>query len=169
MKYQVNHNEVTHSISIENDEKTIELNGKIYNYDLQILHNKTLALRLGDTSYTIANVHVENGEVSFSLNGHFFNFPVKDEQQILLAEMGFKDMASSNEGKLNAPMPGKILEILVSEGDQVSQGTPLVILEAMKMENELKAPVDGVIGSITVETGQSVEKNTLLIEIEALG
>lgn len=66
-------------------------------------------------------------------------------------------------------MPGKILDIMVSEGDEVTKGQPVAILEAMKMENELKSPIDGIIKKIEAEVGQSVEKKTPILEIEALG
>ncbi|MBN2731197.1 MAG: acetyl-CoA carboxylase biotin carboxyl carrier protein subunit, partial [Balneolaceae bacterium] len=94
---------------------------------------------------------------------------VRDEQDLLMDEMGFKTAADIGEGQLKAPMPGKILEIMVEEGDEVELGDPVAILEAMKMENELKAPVSGVITSITAATNDSLEKNALILEIEASG
>jgi pyruvate carboxylase subunit B len=66
-------------------------------------------------------------------------------------------------------MPGKILEIMVKEGDEVEKDQPLAILEAMKMENELKAPVAGTIANISAEVGQSLEKNSPILEIETIG
>lgn len=169
MKFQVIQGEQPRTVILDDERNTLDLDGNIYDYQLHALDNGIFVLRLGSKTYTIANAIVEDGKVSFSVDGHFFSFPVKDEQQILLAEMGFKDMAASGEGKLTAPMPGKVLEILVSEGDDVQQGDPLIILEAMKMENELKAPVAGKIANIAVQSDTSVEKNTLLIEIEAIG
>jgi pyruvate carboxylase subunit B len=66
-------------------------------------------------------------------------------------------------------MPGKILEIPVSVGDEVEIGEAILILEAMKMENELKASLTGIIHSVQVQTGDSVEKNQILLEIKARG
>jgi biotin carboxyl carrier protein len=66
--------------------------------------------------------------------------------------------------KLDAPMPGNILEVLVSEGDKVAKGDPIVILEAMKMENVIKAPTDVTIKKINVLIGDNVKKNQTLIE-----
>jgi len=68
--------------------------------------------------------------------------------------------------KLTAPMPGKVLDVLVSVGQEVLKGDGLVILEAMKMENVLKADDAGVIKSVNVSIGQAVEKNNILIEFE---
>jgi len=66
--------------------------------------------------------------------------------------------------KLDAPMPGNILDVLVSKGDKVAKGDPLLILEAMKMENVIKAPTDVTIQKINVLVGDNVEKNQTLIE-----
>jgi biotin carboxyl carrier protein len=61
-------------------------------------------------------------------------------------------------------MPGNILDVLVSTGDKVAKGDPLLILEAMKMENVIKAPTDVTIQKINVLVGDNVEKNQTLIE-----
>lgn len=71
-----------------------------------------------------------------------------------------------SEGALTAIMPGKIMCILVAEGDQVAEGDVICILEAMKMENELKAPLAGVVKTLHVQAGQDVEMGVLLAEIE---
>lgn len=71
-----------------------------------------------------------------------------------------------DERKILAVIPGTIQRIIVSEGDEVKAGTPLLILEAMKMRNEVLAPVDGVIGKIHVSEGIHVPKSQLLVEID---
>lgn len=71
-------------------------------------------------------------------------------------------------GSIQAIMPGSIVRVLVAEGDQVSSGDVLLVLEAMKMENELKAPIPGVVKAIYVQRGQTVEMGAVLAEIEAL-
>jgi biotin carboxyl carrier protein len=63
-------------------------------------------------------------------------------------------------------MPGLILEINVSNGEEVKEGQALLVLEAMKMENTITSPKDGVIKYIGVTKGLSVAKNELLIEFE---
>jgi len=73
---------------------------------------------------------------------------------------------AASEGAVTAIMPGKIIRVLVVEGEQVAEGDIVCILEAMKMENELKAPRAGTIAEIYVEAGQDVEMGTVLVEIE---
>lgn len=67
--------------------------------------------------------------------------------------------------KLNAPMPGKIVKVLVSPGDVVEAGRGLLVMEAMKMENELKAVRAGTVQEIKVKEGQAVEMGALLLVI----
>jgi len=67
---------------------------------------------------------------------------------------------------LRAPMPGRILEVLTTEGASVSAGDPLVRLEAMKMEIDLGAPCDGVVASIPVAAGDLVDPDAELLRIE---
>lgn len=67
---------------------------------------------------------------------------------------------------INSPMPGTIVSIKVKEGQKVSSGNVLVILEAMKMENEILAPKDGIVSRINVVEGQSVDSGTILISLQ---
>jgi len=78
---------------------------------------------------------------------------------------------SSNRGKIEqefikAPMPGKIIDVLVREGASVLKGEPLVILEAMKMQNEILSPVNGLIVKVTTRANTNVMKDDLLLEIK---
>lgn len=74
--------------------------------------------------------------------------------------------APAGEGiSVTAPMPGTILEIKLSVGDSVKAGTPLMVLEAMKMENDIVAPKAGKITSIHVKKGDTVAVNDLLATV----
>ena len=66
---------------------------------------------------------------------------------------------------ISSPMPGSIWKILVSVGDVVEYGQPVVVLEAMKMENDIVAPGAGTIASIHVKQGDAVDTGTLLVTI----
>jgi biotin carboxyl carrier protein len=69
--------------------------------------------------------------------------------------------------RIVAPMPGKIVRLLVQTGDRVSARQPIVVIEAMKMENELRASRDGIAVEISVQPGQSVEAGALLVVVTA--
>ena len=74
--------------------------------------------------------------------------------------------ASDAEGAFTAPMPGKVLDVLVPEGAKVREGQDLMVLEAMKMENEIKSSLDGVVKAIHVKEGQALENGVLMMEVE---
>ena len=77
-----------------------------------------------------------------------------------------KAWSRPDERKLNAVIPGAIKKIMVKEGATVTQATPLLILEAMKMENLVLSQMDGVIRKIYVSEGDQVSKSQLLLEFE---
>lgn len=80
--------------------------------------------------------------------------------------MGFTVGASKQVNAIKAPMPGLILEMSVSVGQEVKENDCLLILEAMKMENSFLSPRAGIIKSISASKGDAVEKGQLLIEFE---
>ena len=71
-------------------------------------------------------------------------------------------------GIVSSAIPGKVVSILVSEGEEVNQGEVVLILEAMKMQNEIKAPLGGVIRKVSCTMGHRVEANVPLLEIESV-
>ena len=73
--------------------------------------------------------------------------------------------AADAPGDILAPMPGAILEVLVSEGDRVEQNQTVVIMESMKMELVITAPRDGIVRRMSVEPGQQVERGMRLLEL----
>lgn len=68
-------------------------------------------------------------------------------------------------GTVSAPMPGRVVKVLVEPGDVVAAGTPVIVVEAMKMENELCCDAPGVVQGIRVEAGQTVDSGEVLIEL----
>lgn len=68
-------------------------------------------------------------------------------------------------GTISSAIPGKVVSILVSEGDSISAGDVVLVLEAMKMQNEIKATIDGVVSEIKCDAGERVEANVPLLEI----
>lgn len=74
---------------------------------------------------------------------------------------------SKKSGKVSANIPGKVVTVEVSVGDEVVEGHVVMILEAMKMQNEIQAPISGTVTEIYCEDGQSVEANVPLLVITA--
>ncbi|MCF1423059.1 acetyl-CoA carboxylase biotin carboxyl carrier protein subunit [Mangrovimonas futianensis] len=105
-------------------------------------------------------------EFEVKINNNLYNVNIFSELDVLIKDMGFEVGASKFVNDIKAPMPGLILDIQVTEGNEVQEGSPLLILEAMKMENVLTSPRSGIIKSIKINKGDAVDKNQLLIEFE---
>jgi biotin carboxyl carrier protein len=108
-------------------------------------------------------VRLEGDQVVVSGIAHTLSIEGLEVEQV---GPGRAPARAAGEGAVTAIMPGKIIRVLVAEGDAVVEGTVVCILEAMKMENELKAPKAGKVGALFVEPGQDVESGTVLAEIE---
>jgi biotin carboxyl carrier protein len=70
-------------------------------------------------------------------------------------------------GSLHAPMPGKVIRVDVAEGDQVEEGSVLIVMEAMKMEHTLRSPHAGTVVLVACEAGDQVEAATVLVVVES--
>ncbi|PKQ68359.1 hypothetical protein BZG01_03840 [Labilibaculum manganireducens] len=100
------------------------------------------------------------------VNGNTYNFTIDTEATFQRKEKLRKNNLIKLNCNLLAPMPGKITEVLTAEGCIVEKGSPLVLLEAMKMQNQILAAQDGTISKILVKDGDSVMSNQVLIEID---
>jgi len=93
-----------------------------------------------------------------------YEFALMDPRRALLAGAGG---GSGAGGVLSAPMPGKVVKILVAEGESVQEGQTLLILEAMKMQNECKSPFTGVVSKLHIQEGSIVETASPMVEIKS--
>ncbi len=89
---------------------------------------------------------------------------VNIDLDLTLEKMDMMSKEIPKINKLDAPMPGNIIDVLVSKGDKVTKGDALLILEAIKMGNVIKVPTDVTIQKINVLDGDNVDKNQTLIE-----
>ena len=79
--------------------------------------------------------------------------------------LGLADAPDAVIGSLSAPMPGKVIAVDVAEGQAVTAGQRLMVLEAMKMEHALTAPFDGVVEGLTVSAGAQVQVDAVLAKV----
>lgn len=101
---------------------------------------------------------------TYKINGKLAEVRLRSQTDLLLDKLGMNKGAKGGANNLKAPMPGLVISVNVTEGQEVKKGDALLVLEAMKMENQLKATGDGVVKRIAVTPGQKVEKNVVLIE-----
>jgi propionyl-CoA carboxylase alpha chain len=128
----------------------------------------------------IRNPRVEDGGVSYENGGGVRRSyrVIRDGVRRFVASpagsFGFREVprfpdpdAAGAAGGCTAPMPGKVVKVLVAEGDPVEAGQTVVILEAMKMEHPVKASEAGVVASISAVEGEQVDADETLVVVEA--
>jgi glutaconyl-CoA/methylmalonyl-CoA decarboxylase subunit gamma len=96
--------------------------------------------------------------------GHRFYAKVESERMRALSA-ALHTKSAEGAGVITSPMPGRVLKILVEEGDAIGAGAAVVVVEAMKMENELVAAREGTVKKIFVKAGQTVDGGARLVEI----
>lgn len=135
--------------------------------NLQLNKNKSHLLYGHESVLTeLVQTNFLEKKYSVKINSNIYEVRILGELDLLIEKMGLSLGNAQAANDIKAPMPGLILDVNVSEGDEVKEGDYLLVLEAMKMENALTAPRDGVVKSISVEKGQTVEKNQLLVEMQ---
>ena len=137
-------------------------------FEVRKLSDVEYLIILNRKSYraVIKNINEDSGNVLVSLNDKDFDCYVSTplDQTIEALDLSSKEKAYSKN--LVAIMPGMVLDVMVSKGQIVQEGDPLMILEAMKMENVLKAASEGLVKEVYCNASDAVEKGQLLIEIE---
>jgi biotin carboxyl carrier protein len=129
------------------------------------------SLLIGGKSYEIfARRLAQSGEkdrqtYEILLAGQRFEVTVEDEHTRILTGLT-RSGGSSGAAKIQAPMPGLVVNILSEVGAHVEQGQAVIVLEAMKMENDLVSPIAGTIKEIKVSKGQTVDLGAVLVLVE---
>ncbi len=120
------------------------------------------SLRLQDGTQVPLVHHREGNTHQITLDGSTVHVDIIDP---LAAKRRRREDEIGSSGVVKALMPGRVVRVLVAQGDAVRKGQGLVILEAMKMENEIVAPADGTVDELFVDAGQTVEAGADLIHI----
>jgi len=155
---------LTFQLSNRNGTPGLALGGRHLDYEFISLGNNRFSLVIDHVSHHLHIVE-ESGRYHVHLDGAYFSIRVEDERMRALRELVAHSAAAGGDQTVVAPIPGLISRILVTTGQKITAGEPLIILEAMKMENELHAENDGIIKKILVDTGRPVEKNLPLLVI----
>src|SRR5215472_15179704 len=134
-------------------------------------------LRAGAPTPEILTVDGESMEaVVDGIRHHFFvrragdTYYVRSDlgQRAVVRQPRYPRAASAGRQAANSPMPGQVLRVVISPGQRVTPGDPLVVLEAMKMEQTIRATMNGVVGAILVKPGEIVAPGQMLVEIRSV-
>ena len=143
------------------------VNGAAFEVQHHPLGESHALLFIGHESFEV-DIHstTGNGERMIFMKGIDIPATIEDYAVAQMRKAAGISHHHATDNAVKTPMPGLVIGIRVAPGDRVAKGTPLVVIEAMKMENIIKARTDGIIKSIAVKPGQSVEKSDILLEFE---
>jgi biotin carboxyl carrier protein len=169
MEHEFSYNGKIFPVNIERDASSpngegyrATVEGIAYGFTVSRISFNELTLFIDGSARRVYAVSDEN-RILVHIDGHVLSFDkVSGDSQIFsrdTLEFGAKDHVAT-------PMPGKVVKILVKEGEKIALKQPLVIVESMKMENEIKSPVNGIVKSIHFGPGDLVEPGKPIIEID---
>ena len=116
--------------------------------------------------YPVEIVRSRQNKYEIMFNDISYTFTVETPFSLQRMKVLNARKGKAEQELLKAPMPGKIIDVLVREGSTVLRGEPVVILEAMKMQNEIQSPVNGTVKSVIARANTNVMKDDLLVEIK---
>jgi biotin carboxyl carrier protein len=149
---------------LEGGRYSVTLNGKTHLVDALSLEHGAVSMLIDSQSFSV-EFDEQGDEVAVLVRNQVTRVDVADERKLRMraAAGGF-----TAEGKqlISAPMPGKVVKVLVKVGDEVTEGQGLVVVEAMKMENELRSPKAGKVTELFAKEGATVENNAKLVVVE---
>jgi 3-methylcrotonyl-CoA carboxylase alpha subunit len=125
------------------------------------LSNGTFAFFVNDRSNVAVTSRGERG-INIGLGGETYILENDEEDEI----RGAGHVGGDGNGSVESPMPGNIVAVNVSEGDAVTAGQAVVVIESMKMQNEITASIDGTVKKVNCSVGEQVGLGDLLVEIE---
>jgi pyruvate carboxylase len=143
-------------------------------------NGKGYTATVGDKTVAVEVLYSKDGKIDLLIDGQHVTVYVSSDgakrwvtvngQTIVLTKSSGTQRSGhrhDHAGGLAAPMPGQVRSVNVSEGDTVTKGQTLLVLEAMKMEIRIQSPRDGKVKALHVKQGQTVEREQILIEVEA--
>jgi len=140
---------------------SVVVDDRAYDVDWQSAEGGVISLLVDGRSHT-ARVAPRDGGLAIWIDGRRFILESGTADETFSGSGG----SAAASGTIKAPMPGTVVKVIVSEGDEVAAGQSLVIVEAMKMEHDVRSPMDGVVRKVSVADGDSVGTTEAMIEIE---
>lgn len=147
-------------------EETITISGREYLIQVKEDEKHGTYILWKNRRYPVDILQSKQNKYEIFFNDISYSFTIETPFSLKRKKVLNKVRGKSDKEKLIAPMPGKIIDVMVREGAEISRGEPIYILEAMKMQNEINSPVDGTVTAVNIKPNTNVIKNDVLIEIK---
>ncbi|HEU5361524.1 MAG TPA: biotin/lipoyl-containing protein [Candidatus Deferrimicrobiaceae bacterium] len=141
----------------------VTIDGKEHLVDAHQVQDSVWSVLYGTNSFEV-DVQGKEDEHEVLIEGDCYKFSLMNEQRRALIRAGGKGAAG--KALITSPMPGKVVKLLVSEGEEVKADQGVIVVEAMKMENEMKSAISGKVKEIFVKEGEVVESGAKLLLVE---
>lgn len=153
-------------LSVARQKDATFINDQLFEGEIIKVNKITYKVYRNNKIFNVELVEQNRKEITLKINGILLQTSVTDHIDQILDKLGMNVAASASLKEVKAPMPGSILNVLISEGAEVKAGDQLLVLEAMKMENVIKSPGEGKVSKIHISEKENVEKNQTLISFE---
>ncbi len=167
MIFRYQHQNQTYTVQIERvseDEYRVTVEDRVYQVQGSALSEHLWQFMIGSQKHT-AHIAADRQRRWVQQEGR--SPVILETVEPQTAQSRRRNRGSAGDARLNAQMPGQVVDVLVAVGDNVTEGQTLLILEAMKMEIRVTAPYDGSVQQVNVSKGEVVERDQPLIEIKA--
>jgi biotin carboxyl carrier protein len=138
------------------------------NYEVQLKSDEKYGTYIlwKNRKFPVEIIRSRQNKYEILFNDISYTFTVETPFSMQRMKVLNKNKGKNEQEFVKAPMPGKIIDVLVREGSQVLRGEPVVILEAMKMQNEIISPVNGHVVKVSAKPNTNVMKDDVLVEIK---
>ncbi|HHX31088.1 MAG TPA: biotin/lipoyl-binding protein [Bacteroidales bacterium] len=148
-------------ISKDGNKVEIAVDGKIYDIDVVMSESGFCSILYEGRSYNAESVRHSEGR--YTITTHFRNFDIELSNPQKKYLRGRQSSVDDVQETITSPMPGKIIKVMVVENQEVKQGDPLIVVEAMKMQSTYTAAQNAIVEKIHIDEGDSVIRDQLLI------
>ncbi len=148
-------------LSKDGNKVEISVDGKVYDIDVVMSESGFCSIIHEGRSYNAESVRHSEGKYTITTNFRHFDIELSNPQKKYLR--GRQSTVDDVQETITSPMPGKIIKVMISEGMEVKQGDPLIVVEAMKMQSTYTAAQNAIVDKIHIAEGDSVLRDQLLI------
>ncbi|CAN5553285.1 acetyl-CoA carboxylase biotin carboxyl carrier protein subunit [soil metagenome] len=166
MKLHADISGTKHEVEINRTDDSVHavVDGREYTLDVSQPEPGLYVLRDGSKMSVAFVSNLADGTSQVSINGHTIDVKLTDPKRLRGSSVDAEHADGAAE--IKTAMPGKVVRILVAQGDAVQKGDGIIVVEAMKMQNEMKSPKDGIISEIRVAESDTVGAGDTLVVIE---
>jgi len=158
----------THKLTVKGSGSPVrvQVNDNTYEVDFSAADGSLLSLLVMGRSYEADVVEEADGVLTVWVEGETYRIEYREEGRRPRRSAGMIGQSASGRQVITAPMPGRVVAVLVSPAQEVAAGQGVIVIEAMKMENELRASRSGIVKEIKAQEGSAVGGGDVLVVIE---